>query len=189
MERQTKRGKPALLIVDFFNPRPAETDAPFTAATLRAAKRTAELKKRLERRCVPTIYANDNFGCWESEFSSLVARCCELPGIPGRIAQMLRPRRGDRSILKPRHSAFFETPLHFLLQTLGVERIVVTGLTADSCITFTAYDAHLRGFKIWVPSDCVASSTAARTRSALAQLRRVLDASIAASNTAFLRRA
>jgi nicotinamidase-related amidase len=186
---QAKRGKLALLVVDFFNPQPDETDAPFTAATLRAAARTAELKKRLERRSVPTIYANDNFGCWESEFSSLVARCCDLPGIPGKVALMLRPRHGDRSILKPRHSAFFETPLHFLLQTLGVERIVVTGLTADSCITFTAYDAHVRGFKVWVPSDCVAASTAARTRAALAQLHRVLDASIAASNASFPRRA
>ena len=189
MERRTKRGKLALLLVDFFNPRPDATDAPFSAATLRAAVRTAELKKRFERRGVATIYTNDNFGCWESEFSLLVARCCELPGIPGKVAQMLRPRRGDRSILKPRHSAFFETPLHFLLQTLGAERIVVTGLTADACITFTAYDAHVRGFKIWVPSDCVASSTAARTRSALAQLHRVLDASIAASNASLLRRA
>jgi nicotinamidase-related amidase len=174
----------ALLIIDFFNPFIANVGRGYAAAALRAAVRTARLKARLRATKVPVIYANDNFGNWESEFSSLVERCRALPGAAGEIAALLAPVAGDRSILKPRHSAFFETPLPFLLGTLGVRRLILTGIAADSCITFTAHDAHVREFRVWVPSDCVASPSIPRTRAALAQLRRVLDASVASSTAA-----
>lgn len=172
-----------LLVVDFFNPFLVKVDAVYAGAALRAAARTAKLKSRLGEKGVPVVYANDNFGKWESRFSSLVETCRGLPGSAGKIATRLAPAPGDRSILKPRHSAFYETPLHFLLGTLGVRRIILTGIAADSCITFTAHDAHVREFKVWVPNDCVASPTPARTRAALGQLRRVLDASIQSSTS------
>ena len=172
------RTKTALLVIDFFNPFLARLGRGYARSAMTAARRTADLKARLDAKGVPVVYANDNFGKWESEFSSLVQTCRELPGAAGQIADMLAPTPRDRSILKPRHSAFYETPLSFLLETVGASRVILTGIAADSCITFTAHDAHLRRLDVWVPRDCVASPTPARTRAALEQLRRVLDASI-----------
>src|SRR5205085_7836590 len=100
----------ALLLIDFFNPRGFEGGT-LSPATVRAAQRTAKLKARLRKIGVPAVYANDNFGRWESEFSSLVQTCRGIEGDVGEVAQLLAPQRGDRSVLKPRHSAFYETPL------------------------------------------------------------------------------
>lgn len=171
-----------LLLVDFFNPMGFEGG--FSRATLRAAQRTARLKARLRKLGIPAVYANDNFGRWESEFNALVAQCRDSAGDVGNIAQSLVPEAGDRSVLKPRHSAFYQTPLMFLLQTLGARTLVLTGVSADSCIMFTAHDAYLRKLDLWVPADCVASPKPAYTRAALTHMERVLKASIAPSTGA-----
>jgi nicotinamidase-related amidase len=130
---------------------------------------------------VPAVYANDNFGRWESEFAALVRQCQGMPGDVGKVAQLLAPEPGDRSVLKPRHSAFYETPLEYLLQSLGARTVVLTGVSADSCIMFTAHDAYLRELELWVPADCVASPEPAYTRAALTHMQRVLRASIVPS--------
>ena len=92
---------------------------------------------------------------------------------------MLAPGPGDRSILKPRHSAFFGTPLEFLLDELSVDRLLLTGLAADSCIMFTAHYAYLRKFALRIPGDCVASERDSYRRAALAYLARMLKADVA----------
>ena len=48
---------------------------------------------------------------------------------------------------------------------------------------FTAHDAYLRGYSLWVPADCVASSRTAYTREALSHMARVLKASTVRSTT------
>jgi nicotinamidase-related amidase len=116
------------------------------------------------------IYANDNIGRWASQFTEVVRSCAERGGPSAQLAQLLAPEEGDLSILKPRHSAFYGTPLEFLLEALRAECLIVTGLAADSCVLFTACDAFLRGYAVWVPPDCVASETEAGTRRALAQI-------------------
>jgi len=179
-----------LLLIDFFNPLGFDGGT-LSPATVRAAQRAAKLKARLRKLGVPAVYANDNFGRWESEFSSLVQTCRGIEGDVGTVAQLLAPQRGDRSVLKPRHSAFYETPLEYLLASLETEAVVLTGVAADSCIMFTAHDAYLRQLAMWVPSDCVASSAPAYTRAALGHMKRILKASIAPSTSAlpaFLRR-
>lgn len=173
-----RKASAALLMIDFFNPLDFEGGTALAQPALRAARRTASLKARLRRAGVPAIYANDNFGHWESEFSAQVLQCKKLPGAPGEIARLLTPAPGDRSILKPRHSAFFGTPLDFLLDELQVRRLILTGLTADNCITFTASDAYLRKFELWVPTDCVAAIKPEFKGTALRHMKRVFKASI-----------
>jgi len=169
----------ALLLIDFFNPTDFDGKDRLLPRALEAAKKTAVLKARLRRSGVPVIYANDNFGRWESEFSALVATCAKLRGSAGAIARLLAPQPGDRSILKPRHSAFYGTPLEFLLDELQTRTLILTGVAADACVSITAQEAHIRKFKLWVPSDCVASQSDSHTRAALVQLHRTTKASIA----------
>jgi len=174
-------GKRALILVDFINLFDFPHAEKLAARAVEAAKRTAKLKERMKTEGVPCIYANDNFGHWRSEFSKLVAECLAKGGASSDIARLLEPAADDYSVLKPRHSAFYETPLEYLLASLETEAVVLTGVAADSCIMFTAHDAYLRQLAMWVPSDCVASSAPAYTRAALGHMKRILKASIAPS--------
>lgn len=176
--RAAARERPALLLIDFMNPFDFDGADALAPRAVRAAQRTAALKASLRRGHVPVIYANDNFGRWESDFDAVVKRCIDRGGASARIARMLAPSPGDRSILKPRHSAFFGTPLGFLLEELAVNRLVLTGIAADSCIMFTAHDAYLRKYALRIPGDCVASEQDEYRRAALAYMARTLKADV-----------
>ena len=168
----------ALLLIDFMNPMDFEGARAMAPRAVRAAARTAALRARLRRRRVPVIYANDNFGRWESDFAGVVASCRRRGGASAAMADLLAPAADDRSVLKPRHSAFFGTPLEFLLDELGIGALVLAGLAADSCIMFTAHDAYLRKYDLWIPGDCVASERESYRRQALAHMERVLKARV-----------
>jgi nicotinamidase-related amidase len=117
------------------------------------------------------VFVNDNFARWQDGFEKLLGHV-EASGDRGRtMVATLRPDAADFRLLKPRHSAFFETALPFLLSYLAVDRIVVTGLAADSCVLSTVLDAHVRGIDVIVPSDTTASQTALRTDRVLTHLR------------------
>jgi nicotinamidase-related amidase len=178
------RPRVALLLIDFMNPLDFTGGEALARPAVRAATRSAALKRRLARAGVPAIYCNDNFGHWESDFEAVVETCRARGGAAARLVELLGPAPGDRSILKPRHSAFFGTPLDFLLEELRIERLVLTGLAADNCIMFTAHDAYLRKFALRVPSDCVASERAAYRRQALAHMARVMKADVRPSGRA-----
>lgn len=173
--------KIALLLVDFMNPLDFEGANRLAPRALRAARQAARLKQRARAKGIPCLYCNDNFGNWTSEFSALTQGLRGKGGVPGEIAEILKSQDGDLSILKPRHSAFYGTPLEFVLEDLRISRLILTGITADICVFATAQDAHIRKFKLWVPSDCVAALSAAYERMALAHMKRTMDADIRSS--------
>ena len=174
--RKQRRGGRALLLVDFINLFDFPGSGKLERRALVAARNVARLKSRLASSGVPCIYANDNFGDWKSEFSRVVAQCLERGGASARIAALLQPSPQDYSILKPRHSAFYGTPLEFLLEELGAQSLVITGISADNCVFATAQDAYVRQFRLWVPSDCVAADTRRHEAEALDHLRRTMKA-------------
>jgi nicotinamidase-related amidase len=176
-----KRGKSngtALLLVDFINPFDFPDAPRLIPRALRAARHTAKLKAKLARRGVPCIYVNDNFGEWTSEFSALVEQCSKLEGDAGEVARVLAPQPGDLSVLKPRHSAFYGTPLDFLLEELEVTNLVITGLTADICVFATAQDGYIRKYKVRVPANCVAACSANDEKGSLQHMARTMKADI-----------
>ena len=124
------------------------------------------------------MYANDNYGTWRSQFSDVLNYCKGLPGEAGEIAQLLAPAECDLSILKPRHSGFYATPLELLLTQMHAHELIVVGLSADMCVQLTAMDAYLRGYSVWAPADCTAAETTERKREALAYIERVFKADI-----------
>ncbi len=79
-------------------------------------------------------------------------------------------------MLKPKHSGFFSTTLDILLDYLQVKTLILTGLTGDICVLFTANDAYMRDFHLVIPEDCVASTDPEENRHALEHMRRVLKA-------------
>jgi len=138
-----------------------------------------KLKARAREACIPVLYVNDNFGDWRSEKEVLMGRCLEARG--AQFVRPLLPDSEDYFVLKPMHSAFYMTPLEVLLQHLQVETLILTGLTSNSCITVTAHDANMRGFDLYVPSDCSCARTKEEHTQALAQLRAMAGANITRS--------
>jgi nicotinamidase-related amidase len=138
-------------------------------------EQTSSITDNLRRLCEryrdaerPVVFVNDNFGRWEESFDDLVLRVRASRG--SAIAAALRPAPSDYQLLKPRHSAFFETALPSLLAYLDVKRIVVAGIAADSCVLSTVMDAHVRGYESIVPKNTTAFQSADRTARVLAHL-------------------
>ncbi|MDI9240713.1 isochorismatase family cysteine hydrolase [Lysobacter sp. LF1] len=169
---------PALLIVDMMNLFEFEDAASLAFAAVRCASVIERLRTRFDRAGAPVVYINDNFAHWQGEFRDLVAQCISTQGPPAEIARKLAPRSSDFHILKPKHSAFLATPLTVLLAKLRTQRLVITGIAADSCILATAQDAHMREFGLWVPGDAVAAQTSERKARALALMAQTLGADV-----------
>jgi nicotinamidase-related amidase len=177
----------ALLLVDLIN------DMEFPGGDRLAARARPIIPKldalctRARRAKVPIIYANDNFGRWRSDFSAQVDHCLN-DGVRGsELVRVLRPAPDDYFVLKPKHSAFYQTCLELLLEHLGVDTLIIGGLSTDSCVTFTASDAYLRGYGLRVLRDGCAAMDARLHRDALAHMQRALHAELVTTSEVSLR--
>ncbi|WP_230483330.1 cysteine hydrolase family protein [Sphingomonas sp. Leaf21] len=161
----------ALIIIDMINDLDFEGGEQLRPPAEAAAERIVALRGEADAAGVPVIYVNDNFGHWHSERSSIVEHC-DRADSPGRaLIAALRPRDSDFFVVKPQFSGFYATNLPVLLPQLGVGRLILTGVAADICVLFTAADAHMREYDLWVPGDTVASESDSHRRWALEIMR------------------
>src|SRR5436309_8796003 len=176
----------ALLLIDVIN----DFDFPGADQLLRYARPMAQnllrLKRRAQKAGVPVIYVNDNFGRWKSDFRRTVNHCTRH-GDGRAIVKLLRPDEGDYFVLKPKHSGFFSTTLETLLRYLETQTLILTGIAGNFCVLFTANDAYMRDFNLFVPSDCTVSNTKKENDSALALMRKFLKADTRLSSRIVLR--
>jgi nicotinamidase-related amidase len=173
-----RRSERVLLLVDFINPLNFPGAEQLAAPALEAARATAALKERMSGEGVTSIYANDNYGVWQSDFHSLVSACLGMEGPPGEMARLLYPQAEDLTILKPRHSAFFASPLELLLTQMEARELIICGLATDMCVQMTAMDAFLREYPAWVPADCTAAESPQARDASLAYMKSVLRTDI-----------
>jgi nicotinamidase-related amidase len=127
---------------------------------------------------VPVIFSND----------------CHIPGIdhelklwgdhaikgtPGaEVIPEMNLCDKDFVIPKRRYSGFYQTDMHMLLQELGVDTVVITGLHAHMCCRHTAADAYYRGYDIIVPRETTDSFTKEDFEYGLKYLEEVYGAKI-----------
>jgi len=168
----------AVLLIDVINDLEFDGGEVLLTQALPMADQLAQLKRRAKQVGIPVIYVNDNFGRWQSDFAKLLAHCLD-DGVRGQpLAARLPPEPEDYFVLKPKHSGFYSTTLALLLRALQVHTLLLTGLTGDICVLFTANDAYMRDFHLVVPADCVASQDPEENRHALLHMQRVLKADI-----------
>jgi len=171
----------ALLLIDLINDFEFPRGEELFAQALPMAPRIRELKRRAAEAGIPSIYVNDNFGRWQSRFSDILKHCLEAD-VRGRpFVEQLIPSEKDYFILKPKHSGFYQTPLELLLKHLGTERLIITGVSTNSCVLFTANDAYMRDLELAVPQDCVAACNAREHEFAIEQMRDMLKADVSPS--------
>jgi len=150
-------GGVGLLIIDMINDLAFEGGEQVRAKAEAAAEVVLALREDADRLGAPVVYVNDNYGQWRSEKSKIVAACQEADKPGRRLSRRMAPRDSDYFVIKPQFSGFYAANLPVLLPRLGVSRVVLTGIAADICILFTAADAHMRAYDLWVPSDAVVS--------------------------------
>lgn len=170
------QGSSALLIIDMLNRMDFEGAEPLRARAEAVSHSIAGLRDEAERLEVPIVYVNDNFGQWHSERARLVEHCVGEDSPTAGIVERVAPRQNDFFVIKPQFSGFYATNLPVLLPELGASRLILTGVAADVCILFTAADAHMRKYDLWIPSDTTASDNAQRTEWALEIMKNSMDA-------------
>jgi nicotinamidase-related amidase len=171
-----------LLLVDVINDLEFSGGDVLAQHALPAAKNVAALKHRTSRAGIPTIYVNDNFGKWRSDFRTLVSHCIDDDTRGRPIAEILKPQPEDYFVLKPKQSAFYSTTLDLLLKHLGAKTLIIAGFTGDICILFTAIDAHIRDYQLILPNDCIVSQDMDENERILKYAERVLEADIGPSS-------
>jgi nicotinamidase-related amidase len=168
----------ALIVVDVLNPYEHE-DAEALARNMReVVEPIAALLARAREDNVPIVYANDNYGHWNSSSGELLDTA--LDGRHPELVAPLRPPDDASFVIKARHSIFYETPLEYLLRQLGASRIVLCGQVTEQCILYSALDAYVRHFEIAVPKDAVAHIDPRLADAALRMMARNMRAQVEA---------
>ncbi|WP_049972242.1 cysteine hydrolase family protein [Haladaptatus cibarius] len=126
---------------------------------------------------IPVIYANDAHR--PEDFELDVWGLHAMRGTEGaEVIPELEPESGDHVFEKRTYDAFYETGLDKHLRSLGVDRVVLTGLHTNMCIRHASAAAFFRGYPILVPEDCVDAFTEDDHRSGLQYLDDVYNAEL-----------
>lgn len=172
-------GKEALLVIDMLNDfvRPGaplevpsnRTMLPALQARLAAARASG----------VPVIYLCDAHRPDDPEFERMGWPPHGVKGTRGaEVVAELAPQETDPVVEKSSYSGFHHTGLEGILQAHGVDRLVLTGCVTNICILYIAYEAVIRGYRVTVPADCVASLDPADGEFALRQMEQVLGVTV-----------
>ncbi len=172
------KSKVALLLIDLISDFEFPDGEKLFENALPIASRIADLKKKAKAANIPVIYVNDNFGKWQSDFNNLLDHCLDKSVRGSEITKLLKPDKEDYFVLKPKHSGFYSTTLETLLKYLHSQTLVLTGVTTNICVLFTANDAYMRDYKLVIPSDCVAAVENDENDHALKYLEKILKADV-----------
>lgn len=83
------------------------------------------------------------------------------------IISDLKPRDDEYLIEKPRHSAFFETPLEPLLRKMNRDQVLVCGVFAHHGVMVSCIDGYMRNFQMTMVADALGDYSEPEHRMAL----------------------
>lgn len=165
---------PALLVIDMLRDFVQAGGALYIGPTAEEVKpRVAAHVAAARREGRPVIYVCDRHRPDDAEFRMFPAHCLE--GTPGaEVVPELAPAAGDIIIPKRRYSGFFGTDLDLTLREEGVDELWLCGVCTNICVLYTAADARMRGYRVVVLQDAVASFAEAAHRFALEEMEKTL---------------
>ncbi len=157
--------KTAMIVVDMENDfiapgAPMET--PAGRKMLPNLKQAIAFCRERGIRVIYTAHVHRRDGCDMGLFDDLwppiASRAGLVDGEPGiEIYPEIAPRPEEIVVKKHRYSAFFGTDLEIVLRGLGVDTVVITGVTTENCCHATARDAMFRDFRVVFLSDATAT--------------------------------
>lgn len=84
---------------------------------------------------------------------------------------MIAPAPGEPVITKWQYDAFEDTELNLLLQSRGIETLLMTGFTTNICVETTARHGYIKGYYIVLVTDCTGAPTLAEYESAVFNIK------------------
>ncbi|UII55980.1 cysteine hydrolase [Cytobacillus spongiae] len=168
--------KPALLIIDLINPFDFSHGKQLASKADSMIQTINGLRLKFYLRDWPVIFINDHYNLWQYDLTKLISYCQNDISHP--ILNQITPNDQDYFLIKPKHSAFFDTALDTLLRTLQVNTLYLAGVAGNICVLFTANDAYMREYNLYVPSNCIASVSDQDNEYALKMMNQVLKANI-----------
>ncbi len=150
--------KPAIIVVDMLKDNFKESPRnPYLQGGKAILPNLHKLLKEGRKRGFPIVFACDSFLKEDFIFGGRM-KVHSLRGTQGaEVIDDLKPEPNDIVLPKRRFSAFFKTDLDQTLRTLGVDTIVVTGLTTEVCVLMTVMDGLCHDFSAVLLEDCSAS--------------------------------
>lgn len=153
--------RPALLVIDFVRAY-LVPGSPLYAGVEVARDACRELLDAARAAGIPVLHTNveyqrggRNGGVFFRKVPAL--KCFEAGAHPelAAFAEGLEPVDGETVITKQYASAFFGTPLASTLTALGVDTVLLAGVSTSGCIRASAVDACQHGFIPLVVRDAV----------------------------------
>jgi maleamate amidohydrolase len=152
--------RPAVLIVDACQAY-VQPDSPLFAGAEPAYDTCGRLVAAARDAGVPVLWTRVEYqqggsdgGVW---FKKVPALACFERGNPlGGFTERLAPVDGEIVITKQYASGFFGTPLASSLTAVGVDTLVIGGVSTSGCVRATATDACQHGFIPIVVREAVA---------------------------------
>ena len=142
--------KPALLIVDFVVAY-LDPASPLYAGVEDALASNERLLAAARKAGIPVLFTNVEYSPGGADGGVFYRKVPALKlferGSPmGAFPASLQPRAGELVITKQYASSFFGTTLAATLTAMGVDTLLITGLSTSGCVRATALDACQHGF-------------------------------------------
>lgn len=167
----------AVLVIDMLNAyKHADADLLIPTVEKIIGPITEVVQCARDRDNVDLVYVNDNYGDFTADFSDLVDAA--MHGERPDLVEPILPAKGCRMMSKVRHSAFYSTPLEYLLNRLCTKRLILIGQVTEQCILYSALDAYVRHYQVLVPMDAVAHIDADLGAAALRMMEKNMDAEL-----------
>ena len=173
----------ALLVIDMLNSYRHEDADPLADSVADVVQPLAALvEEARDRDDVEVIYVNDIYGDFAATREDIVRQA--LDGAHPELIEPIVPDSRWPFLTKVRHSAFYATPLSYLLEQLAVTRVVLTGQVTEQCILYSALDAYIRHFDLTVVRDAVAHIDPGLGEAAIRMMERNMRATVADADDA-----
>ncbi len=150
--------KPAIIVVDMLKDNFKESPRnPFLQEGRAILANLQRLLEESRKKGFPIIFACDSFLEDDFIFKSRL-KVHSIRGTKGaEVIDDLKLEPTDMVLPKRRFSAFFKTDLDQRLRIVGVDTIVVTGMTTEVCVLVTVMDGLCHDFSAILLEDCSAS--------------------------------
>lgn len=142
--------RPALLIVDFVVAY-LDPASPLYAGVEDALASNERLLAAARKAGIPVLFTNVEYSPGGADGGVFYRKVPALKlferGSPmGAFPASLQPQDGELVITKQYASSFFGTTLASTLTAMGVDTLLITGLSTSGCVRATALDACQQGF-------------------------------------------
>jgi maleamate amidohydrolase len=153
--------RPALLVIDFVRAY-LERSSPLYAGVEQARADCETLLRAARAAAIPIVHTNVVYqpggrdgGVFFRKVPALT--CFEIGAHPdlAAFAEGLEPLPGETVISKQYASAFFATSLASTLTSLGVDSVLIAGLSTSGCVRASAVDCVQHGFVPLVVREAV----------------------------------